>query len=410
MITSTVLSSIDSNFNLLHATTSEGLVTLHSAFDAHRKPAEWPLFVGGAVATFSRSLFESVCAAIKKFQPFFFPEHKYLVSHHPHISENICVKIHKYFLSLEELLLDCQDLDNRTDVNHPLKSYKLSPPFVFSLVNVARRVGGCLDDVIALVRDTFPIHDKPCFGVLRVNVDDLKQRFRMVESKLVMAYVLMEGRQLGNYMSKYLLSANWLRSNEPRSVGLAVKLFVQHVQEIDTVVSTVDSGGGGGAGGSGGAGGGGMGIGGAATPGQPHHTRVLSRGFFGKKLDIFAKVECSRVPILAAVTRVGLKTMCECVRLCTFGRCGFHQMQVDVVFLKDSLAQMVGDRKRDLDFFLEEAEVSAQRRCVDPVPFDVGVIHHILYSPAPSDMADAATTTVTPAVAVETTTTERTPS
>ena len=49
---------------------------------------------------------------------------------------------------------------------------------------------------------------------------------------------------------------------------------------------------------------------------------------FSEKVDYFAPVQPSRVSVLTAIIKLGLKTLLECVRINTFARYGLQQMQV----------------------------------------------------------------------------------
>merc|ERR1712080_704252 len=64
---------------------------------------------------------------------------------------------------------------------------------------------------------------------------------------------------------------------------------------------------------------------------------------FSEKVDYFAPVEQSKVSVLTAIIKLGLKTLLECVRLQTFGRYGLQQMQVDCHYLQLYLWRFVAD-------------------------------------------------------------------
>ncbi len=58
---------------------------------------------------------------------------------------------------------------------------------------------------------------------------------------------------------------------------------------------------------------------------------------------MFSPVEASKVSILTGIIKIALKTMLECMRLRTFSRYGFQQMQVDVHYLNLYLWRFVSD-------------------------------------------------------------------
>ena len=64
---------------------------------------------------------------------------------------------------------------------------------------------------------------------------------------------------------------------------------------------------------------------------------------FNEKIEIFSRVEFSRISILTGIVKIALKTLLECVRLRTFSRFGFQQMQVDTHYLSLFLWRFVSD-------------------------------------------------------------------
>jgi hypothetical protein len=52
---------------------------------------------------------------------------------------------------------------------------------------------------------------------------------------------------------------------------------------------------------------------------------------FNEKIEIFSPVDFSRISILTGIVKIALKTLLECVRLRTFSRFGFQQMQVPIL-------------------------------------------------------------------------------
>ena len=73
------------------------------------------------------------------------------------------------------------------------------------------------------------------------------------------------------------------------------------------------------------------------------------------------------------VMKLTLKTLVEEVRLTTFSRAGFQQMQVDCGMLRWVLPSYIED-KGDVLALLDEACISSQERCLDCVPLEHAVI------------------------------------
>ena len=74
--------------------------------------------------------------------------------------------------------------------------------------------------------------------------------------------------------------------------------------------------------------------------------------------------------MLTHVSKLTLKTLVEEVRLGTFSRAGFQQVQVDCAMLRWVLGPVVGDEEGSVQALLDEALVSCQERCLDPVPLE----------------------------------------
>lgn len=73
------------------------------------------------------------------------------------------------------------------------------------------------------------------------------------------------------------------------------------------------------------------------------------------------------------VVKLTLKTLVEEVRLMTFSRAGFQQMQVDCSMLRWALPSYIED-SGDVLALLDEACISCQERCLDCVPLEHAVI------------------------------------
>jgi len=77
--------------------------------------------------------------------------------------------------------------------------------------------------------------------------------------------------------------------------------------------------------------------------------------------------------MLTHVTKLTLKTFVEEVRLGTFSRAGFQQLQVDCGMLRWVLPPCVDD-EGSVIALLDEALISCQERCLDAAAIDHGVM------------------------------------
>ena len=80
--------------------------------------------------------------------------------------------------------------------------------------------------------------------------------------------------------------------------------------------------------------------------------------------------------MLTLVTKLMLKTLVEEVRLGTFSAAGLQQMQVDCGMLRWILSPCVED-EGSVVALLDEALISCQERCREPVVLDHSVVEQL---------------------------------
>jgi len=101
---------------------------------------------------------------------------------------------------------------------------------------------------------------------------------------------------------------------------------------------------------------------------------------FSDRVEIFVRCQdLNRTGIMFGIIKILLKAWAESVRMMTFGRGGFQQVQVDAEFAKVWLWRFATADERLMHTLLEEAQQTAYRRCIDPVPLDTHVrrgLHH----------------------------------
>ena len=86
--------------------------------------------------------------------------------------------------------------------------------------------------------------------------------------------------------------------------------------------------------------------------------------------------KASVASMLTHVTKLTLKTLVEEVRLSTFSRHGFQQLQVDCAMLRWVLPPCVDD-EGSVMALLDEALISCQERCLDAVAMEHGVLEEL---------------------------------
>ena len=94
----------------------------------------------------------------------------------------------------------------------------------------------------------------------------------------------------------------------------------------------------------------------------------FSSGAFG---GVGSGGKASVTGMLTHVSKLTLKTLVEEIRLGTFSRHGFQQLQLDCAMLRWVLPCCAEDEGSVLAL-LDEALISCQERCLDPTPLDHG--------------------------------------
>ena len=97
---------------------------------------------------------------------------------------------------------------------------------------------------------------------------------------------------------------------------------------------------------------------------------------FAKRLRLHQNVTFSTDSVVAYTLRIMYKTMYECIRLRTFGRAGYAQLQVDVAVFQLALPSLVMSPDV-LEELLNEGVASASERCLAPADLESSVVFEI---------------------------------
>lgn len=182
-------------------------------------------------------------------------------------------------------------------------------------------------------------------------------------------YVKLQGNIIGQMIRKSVETRDWAHSSEPRNVRAVMRRILEELSAAEPIASLFEDG-----------------------PVQPpgsgsrHHARSgtgvswADHGYthnlhklFSDKIEIFTAIEFTKTSILTGIIKISLKTLLECVRLRTFNKYGFQQIQVDIHFLQLHLWKFISDEKL-LQFLLGEILASAEQRCLDPVPIVESIV------------------------------------
>lgn len=95
------------------------------------------------------------------------------------------------------------------------------------------------------------------------------------------------------------------------------------------------------------------------------------------RVELFTKIEYTQSSVLSAIVKICLKSFEEFVRLETFSRSGFQQIQLDTQYLRGPLREYMDD-ETVVDTLLDEVCAAAAERCLDPTPLEPSVIDRIV--------------------------------
>lgn len=207
--------------------------------------------------------------------------------------------------------------------------------------------------------------------------------YRSSGEKFLHHYINMKTQKISKLLNKRFTTPVWIKHKEPREVNMFVDLLLL---EFNGVVSEVKQ----------------------ILPGQirrhrhsdstgsttssrsnPMREDMLNRSnthrarsqflenhlakLFEQKMEIFTKVEYTQESVISTVLKLCLKSLQEFVRLQTFNRSGFQQIQLDMEFLKSSLKEFVDDEAA-ISFLLKEVNNAAHERCLDPIPLEPPIL------------------------------------
>ncbi|PON72395.1 Vacuolar protein sorting-associated protein [Trema orientale] len=211
--------------------------------------------------------------------------------------------------------------------------------------------------------------------------------FRSAGEKFLHLYINMRTQRVSVLLKKRFTTPNWVKHKEPREVHMFVDLFLHELEAIGNEVKQI------------------------LPEGLRRHRRTESNGstnssrsnplreeklsrsntqrarsqllethlakLFKQKVEIFTKIEFNQESVVAMVVKLCLKSLQEFVRLQTFNRSGFQQIQLDIQFLRNPLKEIVEDEAA-IDFLLDEVIVAASERCLDPIPLEPPILDKLI--------------------------------
>ncbi|XP_048233421.1 vacuolar protein sorting-associated protein 51 homolog [Ricinus communis] len=212
--------------------------------------------------------------------------------------------------------------------------------------------------------------------------------FRSAGDKFLHHYITMRTQRVSILLRKRFKAPNWVKHKEPREVHMFVDLFLQELESTGTEVKQIlpqgvlrkhhrsESNGST-----------------ASSRSNPLREDKMSRTntqrarsqllethlakLFKQKVEIFTKTEFTQESVVTTIVKLCLKSMQEFVRLQTFNRSGFQQIQLDIQFLRAPLKEIAEDEAA-IDFLLDEVIVGASERCLDPIPLEPPILDKLI--------------------------------
>ncbi|XP_030488955.1 vacuolar protein sorting-associated protein 51 homolog isoform X1 [Cannabis sativa] len=216
---------------------------------------------------------------------------------------------------------------------------------------------------------------------------EICRMFRSTGEKFLHLYIKMRTQRVSVLLKKRFNTPNWIKHKEPREVHMFVDLFLHELEAIRNEVKQIlpeglrkhrrtDSNGST-----------------NSSRSNPLREEKLSRSntqrarsqllethlakLFKQKVEIFTKVEFNQESVVSMIVKLGLKSLQEFVRLQTFNRSGFQQIQLDIQFLRNPSKEIVEDEAA-IDFLLDEVIVAAAERCLDPIPLEPPILDKLI--------------------------------
>ncbi|CAJ2629039.1 unnamed protein product [Trifolium pratense] len=216
---------------------------------------------------------------------------------------------------------------------------------------------------------------------------EICRKFRSAGEKFLHLYINMRTQRISLILKKRFTTPNWVKHKEPREVHMFVDFFLQELEVIGNEVKQIlpqgirkhrrtDSNG--------------SSVSSRSNPlreeklGRSNTQRARSQllethlaKLFKQKVEIFTKIEYTQESVLTTIVKFCLKSVQEFVRLQTFNRSGFQQIQLDVQFLRNPLREIVEDEAA-VDFLLDEVIVATAERCLDPIPLEPPILDKLV--------------------------------
>ncbi|XP_068658687.1 vacuolar protein sorting-associated protein 51 homolog [Aristolochia californica] len=217
---------------------------------------------------------------------------------------------------------------------------------------------------------------------------EICRMYRSASEMFLHVYINMKTQKMSTLLRKRFTTPHWIKHKEPREVHMFVDLFLHELKAIGTEVVQIlphgshikhhrsDSAG-------------------STTSSRSNTLREdklnrsnTQRGrsqlleshlakLFKQKIEIFTKIENTQESVISTIVKFCLKSLQEFVRLQTFNRSGFQQIQLDTQYLRNPLKEIIEDEAA-IDLLLDEVIVAAAERCLDPILLEPAILDKLI--------------------------------
>ncbi|XP_027203843.2 vacuolar protein sorting 51 [Dermatophagoides pteronyssinus] len=340
------------------------------------------------VIAFETSICENLKSILSNLNPFLYPELTFMLKDFKEkfiknlIFDTIVIKY------LDYILENIEQFEQSYQTSH------IPSCFILILSKICRDLSNSIIQYLFKYTDELFSSTTAKFTGSQNSAEPLIKRSRLNGEKLLNAYVWIEGQSITHMIRKSVETRDWMSTVEPRSVRSVMKRMIEDITLIDFLVGqlyeegvrierssdstsrTFSS----------------FSINNKSTSRYSKsnwsygsssfivtdNNNIVSniQKLFNDKIEIFGSVEFSKLSIVTGIIKIGLKTLIECVRLCTFSRYGFQQIQVDSYYLQTRLWRFASDEKIIMNL-IDDVIISSKKRCLDPVGMERSVIENI---------------------------------
>ena len=239
----------------------------------------------------------------------------------------------------------------------PGKPAELPPPvFVLFLLRLCGDLDARVPPVAERMQASFTEGMRGGFDAAGV-----QRLLRQAGNTLLVGYVQQQGRRLSKLVRKSMAVPEWLVWPEPiREVRPVCDAILGELAVVEKQVAhllPMEAGGAKAAAATGPAGGAG---------GDRIHRNVAK--LFQEKLRVFDDVEPTRTSVMLGIIKIALKSWVECVRQVTLSRSGYHQLLLDVHYMRKGLRMYTFSNPSVAEGLLDDIAAAAADRCAgDPV-------------------------------------------